>query len=367
MQLWSIAALLVAGIITGAIFPGKLTTIFGAATLYAFLPALIFEGAWRLDSQTMRRMWGPITMLAVPGVFCTAGIIAVCIHYAGGVPWTTALLLGAILGATDPVAVLAIFKRLGLPPALTTIVESEALLNDAVAVVIYRAVLASVVLASQANLPQVSAHAALGTLLGIVCGIVTACAAAALLGRTQQAVAYAALTVAGAYGSYYLAGRFDWSDIFAVLSFAVALRILQQKKISSDCSERTGRVWDVVAAIANAALFFLIGAALDVKQLGQALPISLLTVAAVLLARFAIVYGLLEFARPRLHLAWMSVVRLAGIRGALSLALALAIPQGIAGRELVINVTFVVVVLTLLVGLLTLERRVKNLPLDMRA
>jgi CPA1 family monovalent cation:H+ antiporter len=367
MQLWSIAALLVAGIIAGTIFPGKLTTVFGAATLYAFLPALIFEGAWRLDPATMRRMWGPIATLAVPGVFCTAGIVALCVHYAGGVPWTSALLLGAILSATDPVAVLAIFKRLGLPPALTTIVESEALLNDAVAVVLYRAVLASVVIASQSGALQVSAHAALGTLLGIVCGAVAACAAAALLGRTQQAVAYAALTVAGAYGSFYLAGRFDWSGIFAVLSFAVVLRILQQKKIGSVCSERTGKVWDVIAGIANSALFFLIGAALDVKQLGQALPIALLTVAAVLLARFAIVYGLLEFARPRLHLAWMSVVRLAGIRGALSLALALAIPVDIAGRELIVNVTFVVVVLTLLVGLLTLGRGVKNLPLDTRA
>src|SRR5581483_3248633 len=87
MQLSIIAALLAAGMITGAIFPGRLTSVFGAATLYVFLPALIFEGAWRLDSVTMRRMWGPIAMLAVPGVFCTAGIIAVCVHYGGGVPW----------------------------------------------------------------------------------------------------------------------------------------------------------------------------------------------------------------------------------------------------------------------------------------
>jgi CPA1 family monovalent cation:H+ antiporter len=366
MQLWSIAALLAAGIITGAVFPGKLAGVFGAATLYVFLPALIFEGAWRLDSVTMRRMWGPITMLAVPGVFCTAGIIAICIHYGGGIPWASALLMGAILSATDPVAVLAIFKRLGLPPALTTIVESEALLNDAVAVVIYRAVLAAVLVASQAGVLQASAHAALGTLLGIICGALAAGLAAVLLGRTQQALAYAVLTVAGAYGSYYVAGRFDWSGIFAVLSFGVVLRVLQQKAIGAECSERTGKAWDVIAGIANAALFLLIGTALDVKQLGSALPIAVLTLAAVLLARFAIVYGLLEFARPKLHVAWMSVVRLAGIRGALSLALALATPLAFLNRGLIVNVTFVVVVATLFLGLLTLGRRVKKLPAEAR-
>jgi len=365
MQLWSIAALLTAGIITGAIFPGKLTAIFGTATLYVFLPALIFEGAWRLDSGTMRRMWGPIAMLAIPGVFCTAAIIALCVHYGAGIPWTSALLLGAILSATDPVAVLAIFKRLGLPPALTTVVESEALLNDAVAVVIYRAVLAAVVIVSQTGALQVSWHAALGTLLGVLCGAVAAGVAALLLGRTQQALVYGALTVAGAYSSYYFAGRFDWSGIFAVLSFGVVLRLLQQERMGLDCSERTGKLWDVIAAVANAALFFLIGTALDIKQLGGALPVALLTLAAVLLARFAIVYGLLEFARPRLHIAWMSVVRLAGIRGALSLALALATPLAFPDRDLIVNATFVVVVLTLLLGLLTLGRRVRSL--DMRA
>ena len=75
MQLWYIAALLVAGIVAGIAFPGKLAPVFGAATLYLFLPALILEGAWRLETRTMGRMWGPILMLAVPGVVCTAEVL----------------------------------------------------------------------------------------------------------------------------------------------------------------------------------------------------------------------------------------------------------------------------------------------------
>lgn len=366
MQLGYIAALLVAGIIAGVIFPGRLTGVFGAATLYVFLPALIYEGAWRLESRRMGRMWGPILMLAVPGVICTAAIVAICVHYLGGIGWIPALLLGAILSATDPVAVLAIFRRLHLPHSLVTIVESEALLNDAVAVVIYRSVAAAAVVAAAAGLWQVAGHAAVGAVLGIVCGAVVAALASVMLGRTGQFIAYGVVTMAGAYGSYYLAARFDWSGIFAVLAFGVTLRLLQQRRLDASCSGAVGRFWEGIALVANAGLFFLIGSAIDITQIGRALPIALLTAAIVLASRFLIVHGLLEFARPRLHLAWLTVVRMAGIRGALSLALALAIPRGIAARELVVDVTFVVVVITLLVGLLTLERRVKNLPLEAR-
>ncbi len=366
MQLWYIAALLIAGIVAGVIFPGRLTGVFGAATLYVFLPALIYEGAWRLEPRTMRRMWRPILLLAVPGVIGTAAIIAVCVHYAGSVGWTAALLLGAILSATDPVAVLAIFRRLQLPHSLVTIVESEALLNDAVAVVIYRAVAAAATLTAAAGLWQVTGHALLGAVLGIVCGVAIGTLSALLLGRSAPLIAYGILTLAGAYGSYYVAARFDWSGIFAVLAFGITLRWLQRHRLSAACSEAVGRLWDAIALVANALLFFLIGSAIDITQIGRTLAVSLLTAAIVFAARFAIVHGLLGFARPRLHLAWLTVVRLAGIRGALSLALALSIPQGIPGRELVVTVTFVVVVITLLVGLLTLERRVKNLPLNDR-
>jgi CPA1 family monovalent cation:H+ antiporter len=363
MQLGFIAALLIAGVVAGVIFPGRLTGVFGAATLYVFLPALIYEGAWRLESRTMGRMWGPILMLAVPGVVCTAAIVAVCVHYLGSVGWIPALLIGAILSATDPVAVLAIFRRLRLPHSLVTIVESEALLNDAVAVVIYRGVVAAAALTAAAGLWQVTWQAALGAISGIACGLAIAAASALVLGQNRQFIAYGVVTLAGAYGSYYLATRFDWSGIFAVLAFGVLLRLLQQRRLDAACSESVGRFWEGIALVANAVLFFLIGSAIDITQIGRALPIALLTAAIVLATRFAIVHGLLEFARPRLHLAWLTVVRMAGIRGALSLALALAIPLGTAGRELVVNITFVVVVLTLLVGLLTLERRVKKLPL----
>jgi CPA1 family monovalent cation:H+ antiporter len=351
MRIAYIFPLLAAGIAVGLIVPGKLTDVFGAATLYVFLPALIFDGAWRLDAPAMRRMWRAIALLAIPGVLATAAIVAACTHYLGGIPWTAALLLGAILSATDPVAVLAIFRRSHLPRVLTTIVESEALLNDAVAVAIVRAVLAAAAVAASANLWHVTADALLSSLFGVLCGAALAFVCAWLGNTAAQPAGYAVLTFAGSYGSYYLAARFGWSGIFAVLAFGIALRACWQHRMGVSSSEFTGKIWDAVALAANAVLFFLIGAALDVGEIGRALPVSLLTAAVVLAARYAIVHGLLEFARPRLHVAWLTVVRLAGVRGALSLALALAIPAGFAQRQVVIDATFVVVVVTLLVAL----------------
>jgi CPA1 family monovalent cation:H+ antiporter len=330
------------------------------ATLYVFLPALIFEGAWRLHPPTMRRAWAAITLLAVPGVLCTAAIIGICVHYAGHLPWISALLLGAILSATDPVAVLAIFRRLRLPAALTTIVESEALLNDAAAVVLYRAVLAAAVLAT-VSLWQVTLHALLGTVLGIVCGVAVAMIAHLLLSRISHALLYGIVTLAFAYGSYYLAGHFDWSGIFAVLAFGIAIRLFRDRQVEAGDRESVGRLWEGIGLVANGALFFLIGAALDLTRLVPALPIALLTVAAVFLARFVTVYGLLHLVRPRLHIAWMTVVRMAGIRGALSLALALALPLALADRELIVDATFIVVVITLVLGSLTIDRRMELL------
>ncbi len=365
MKLWHIAALLVAGIAVGAVFPGRLTALFGQATLYAFLPALIFEGAWNLDFHLMRRAYAPIMLLAVPGVALTAVVIALCAHYVGAFNWDAALLLGAILSATDPVAVVAVFRRLPVPRELATIVESESLLNDAVAVVLYRALTAALLLsASAGGVLRATGHALLGVAIGIVIGAVLACAAALALRRHIGAAVQSAATCAGAYGAYILADHFGWSGIFAVLTFGIVVRELERHRISVASSQEVATFWDAIALIANVLLFFLIGAALDFTQLVHVLPAAAVTLGAVLLARVLLSYGLLSLARARLKPFWRTVVRMAGIRGALSLALALATPAAIAQRNLVINVTFAVVVVTILVGTLTLRQRLERLDLE---
>lgn len=365
MRLWHIAALLVAGIAVGVAFPGRFTTLFGQATLYVFLPALIFEAAWNLDFHMMKRQSLPIVLLAVPGVALTALVIALCVHYVGAFAWGSALVLGAILSATDPVAVVAVFRRLPVPRELATIVESESLLNDAVAVVLYRAVIAVIVLsAGAAGVWHAAWQAVLGVVVGVVIGGTLAYLAAFALRRQIAAPVQSVATFVGAYGSYVLCDHFGWSGIFAVLTFGIALRELERHRITVECAHGVGWFWDAVAILANFVLFFLIGAALDFTQLLHVLPAAGVTLGAVLLARVLLSYGLLAFARARLKPLWQTVVRMAGIRGALSLALALATPAAIGQRNLIVNATFAVVVVTILVGTLSLTRRLERLELE---
>lgn len=365
MKLWHIAALLVAGIAVGIAFPGRFTGLFGQATLYVFLPALIFEGAWHLDLRLMRRASVPIALLAVPGVVLTAGVIAVCVHYIGTFGWGAALVLGAILSATDPVAVVAVFRRLPIPRELATIVESESLLNDAVAVVLYRAILTAIIITpSIPHVVHAGAQAVVGVVIGIAIGGALAFAAAFALRRHISAPVQSIATFAGAYGAYVLADRGGWSGIFAVLTFGVALRELERRRISVESAEGVEKFWDAVALLANVVLFFLIGAALDFTRLVHVLPAVGITLGAVFLARVLLSYGLLAPARGYLRPFWRTVVRMAGIRGALSLALAIATPAAVAQRSLIINATFAVVVVTILAGTLTLEPRLERMQLE---
>lgn len=365
MRVWHFAVLLAFGIAAGIALPGRLTAFFGAATLYVFLPALIFEGAWNLDARLVLRAWKPIALLAAPGVVLTAGLVGVCVHYFGGFAWSAALVLGAILSATDPVAVVALFRRLPVPRALATIVESEALFNDAFAVVIYRAIVSAVLIGSgAAQMEHVVGVAAIGVVAGLLIGAALAYLAAFALRDAINASAQAAATLAGAYGAYFLAEHFRFSGIFAVIAFGMGLRELERRRVSVESANGVAHFWEIASAGANVALFFLIGAALDLTNLLHALPAVGVTVAAVLISRVALAYGLLSAVRHHLKPFWRTVVRMAGIRGALSLALALATPVGIPQRGLIVNATFAVVVLTILVGSLTLRRRLARLPLE---
>lgn len=353
MKPLALALLLFAGIAAGALTHGAFAPLFGTLTLDVFIPALIFEAAWALDIRVVRANARPIVLLALPGVALTAGVIA-CGARLAGLPWQSALALGAILSATDPIAVVAIFKRLNVPEALATIVESESLLNDALAVVLFRTVLASAAFATFAATAGVVYSAAIGALAAWIGSLV--------LRRTQSVAVHVVATVTGAYGTYVLCERIGGTGIFGVLTFAIALRALE-RTMTQACSRGVDGFWTLIAVAANGVLFFLLGAAVDIGRLGAWLPLIGATAAAVLLARIALAYGLLQLAREYVRLAWMHVVRMAGVRGALSVALAIALPASVAQRSGLIAATFAVAVITIALGALTYERRVERLDL----
>lgn len=354
MKIWHILVAVGAGVVVGLFEPGKFTYAFGQVTLYVFLPALLFEASWNINYRAMRRQWLAIATLAGPGVLLTALIVAGALSVVG-VPLAPALLTGAILSATDPLAIVAVFRRLRIPKTLATIVESESLLNDAVAVVLYRAIVLAIAMGAldARAIGGVSLLAIGGSIGGIAFGIVFAWAAAIVLRRNRDARVQIVATVLCAYGSYFVADYLHLSGIFATIACGIALRYFERSWITLSIVADVNAFWDVAAPASNALVFFLVGAALQIGSVVREPIFVAAALVAIALSRAAVAGLLLPFGYPR---PWLGVVRIAGMRGALSLALAIALPASIPYRQAIVDATFAVALATLLASSLTVAR-----------
>lgn len=358
MPLWVIVTLVLTGIGIGFAEPGRFSYAFGAATLYVFLPPLLFEAAWKLDPRQLLAVWRPVFALAVPGVAITTVTVAGALVLAG-FAWPPALLVGAMVSATDPIAVVAIFRRVTVPALLSTIVQSEALLNDGMAVVLYRAIL----LAIAGGLTfQSGAAATVGALVGVaggvLLGIALAFAIAYLAIRRNVGSIQMVATLAGAYGAYFISDAFHASGIFSVIAFGIALREIERRSIAVTVLEDVERFWDVLALCANALVFVLTGAAIDLWRVGHAPVAAMAALGGILAARLVLAYVLTPLAMGRFDRPWLRIVQVANARGALSLAMAIALPLSISARSTIIDVTFTIVLATLLSSAFTVPRAV---------
>ncbi|HZY99047.1 MAG TPA: cation:proton antiporter [Candidatus Baltobacteraceae bacterium] len=360
MKLWHIVAVVAGGVVYGVFEPGKLTDAFDQTTLYVFLPALLFEAAWNLNYRAIVRQWAAIATLAGPGVVITALMVAAGLTIVR-VPFGPALLAGAILSATDPIAVVAVFRRLPVPKTLATIVECESLFNDAVAVVLYRGVLAALALGVSAEtgpaLTTVALWAVGSSIGGIVLGIGLAFVAARLLRNRRAAGVQIAATVVCTYGSYFAADYAHLSGIFAVIACGIALRYYERRWLTLSIADEVRRFWDLAALGANVLVFFLVGAALQIGKVAQEPYFVVACLVAIAVSRVVVAGLLSPGGYPR---EWMGVVRVAGMRGALSLALAIALPLSTPYREAIVDATFAVALATLIASALTTDRVVRR-------
>lgn len=348
MRLWQILVVVALGIGYGFIAPGRFAYALGHATLYVFLPALLFEAAWNLSYRAIVRQWVAIATLAGPGVLLTAALVAGALSIIR-VPLGPALLAGAILSATDPIAVVAVFRRLKVPKSLLTIVECESLFNDAVAVALYRAVLVTLALGtvSVGAIALVTIETVAGAAGGAVFGVALAFVVARILRGSGNATVQIVATVVCAYGAYFAADYLQLSGIFATIACGIALRFFERSWITLRIADDVNRFWDVCALLANVLVFFMVGAALQIGRVAGAPAVAVACLAAIAVARIVVSGFLLLGPYPR---EWVDVVRVAGMRGGLSLALALAIPPTIPYREAIVDATFAVSLATLAVS-----------------
>jgi monovalent cation/hydrogen antiporter len=343
-----------------------------------FLPPLLNYAAFFSSPLDLRAHLRPILLLATGLVLFTMAAIAAVAHALIGLPWAAAFVLGAILAPTDPVAAEAVFRRLGVPGRVGTVVGGESLINDGTGLVAYRIAVAAVVFGTFS-----AWEAGLEFLLfgggGIIVGLVVGRVVLPLWARVREPAIFIALSLLTPYAVYILAEEvLHVSGILAVVSYGL-YRGWKDPRLFPDASTRMQNIsfWEVLVFILEAMLFVLIGQQLPsiLEGLGkysasQVLLYAALVYGVVLGARFV-----WFFAMPTIHPVFDRLLRgrylrapwqerlvmgWSGMRGAVSLAAALAVPLTIEGgapfpgRDLILFLTFAVILATLILQGLTL-------------
>jgi CPA1 family monovalent cation:H+ antiporter len=320
---------------------------------FVMLPLLVFEAAWQIKPQLLSRWLIPIILLATIGVLiCTAVTGAGLyfgIRHAQGFPWTAALLTGAILAATDPVAVVAKLKQVRAPEELATLFEGESLFNDATAVVLFTLLLSWA--QHEPGPGSVAVFFANVLLGGIAIGLTAGLLASigVLFLRSSAASVIALLFTA--FGSFYLAEHiFHVSGIIAVMTAAIVARFCLREQHDS-ALKGIGSTWDWLGLLMNTVLFTLMGLTITVDMFTDQWLTMLIAIGAATLARFAAVYGCAAIARltrRQIPPNWSPILGLGGMRGAVAIALVLSLPVALPYWWTVQSAVFAVVLFTLL-------------------
>lgn len=353
--------LAVAGLLTGEGFKELLVDI--------FLPILIFEAALGLSTREFMRNLLAIVALASVALVISTALVGAALTLALGVPLLAALLFGALISATDPVAVVAVFRELGVPKRLLTLVQGESLLNDGVAIVLYNILLLGAVtgvLSVGKGIAEFAIVIVGGLLRGSVIGVV-----AVMLLRGLDRLPAAALSIAVAYGSFVFAESvLHASGVMAAVAAGITIGGLMESRAQQPVRELLRDLWDALGYIANALLFRFIGLALDFELLRENLAAIGVAIAAVLVSRPLVVFPLVTVLEKCAHIPRVGnrnsavIVWGGGLRGGVALALALALPEELAQREQFIAMCGGVVLVTLLFNATTISFVVHLLGLD---
>ena len=325
------------------------------------LPPLLFEAALNLDWRELRADLAPILALSTIGVVISAAIVAAGMVRLIGWPIPSAVIFGILIAATDPIAVIAMFKDTGVKGRLRLLVESESLFNDGVAAVLFALALIWAQAGSNNGLAASELSRAIATVAGggIVLGLASGALAILVAGRTSDHLVETALTAVAAYGSFLLAEHFHLSGVLACVSAGLVmgnlglLREDDQSSLSARARTFVVEFWEFAAFIANSLVFLLIGLrAGAIPFAGIGLTTLVIANLLVLLGRALTVYPLcLGFAgsRWRIPMARQHVLWWGGLRGALALALALSLPESLPYRDEIVIAAFGVVTFSVIV------------------
>jgi monovalent cation:H+ antiporter, CPA1 family len=341
--------------------------------LYVFLPTLIFESAFNLNARQLWHNIVPIMTLAVPGLLISTGIIAGILVLATDIPLLPALLLGSILSATDPVAVIALFKQLGAPMRLTILVEGESLFNDATAIVLASILIGAIALDTGGEgIGLVGASMEFFSVFfgGLIVGWLLGISSAILLGKVRADVYIeTTLTTILAYASFLIAEQmFHVSGVVAVVAAGLTLGSWGRIKISPSVRHYIDHFWEYMAFVATALIFLMVGMRANLSELWQSSDVLIWVIVGMLLSRAIVIFTMIPLSNQipgsePTNRAYQKVMYWGGLRGAIALAIVLSIPE-FELSELFVSLVMGAVLFTLLVQGLSIEWLVDKLGLS---
>jgi CPA1 family monovalent cation:H+ antiporter len=345
---------------------------------FVFLPALVFESALAIDVRRLMADIWPILLLAIIGLLVSAFMVGGAVWAVAGMPFVVCLLLGAILSATDPVAVVAIFKDLGAPKRLAVLVEGESLFNDATAIVLFN-ILAAMILTGAGASVSAGMQSFLTVFIGgILVGLVMSWLYVKIIARVfNMAVVEVTLTISLAYLSFLVAEHYlHVSGVMATVVSALMIGSRGRTAISSDGWHLLKETWETIGFWANSLIFVLVGLAVPMIMSNISSDYWLvLTVALIsaFIARAGLTYVMvpaMAFLRIGMPVSggFRSVMWWGGLRGAVSLALALSVYENpsysLEVREFVVTLVCGFVLFTLFVNAPTVGLVMRFFQLD---
>lgn len=351
-----------------------------------FLPPLIHAAAWQASPRHLRAVARTVTLLALGLVFVTTAAVGVVAHtVVPGLSWTSALLLGALVSPTDTVAATAIFRRLGVPERVVGLVEGESLFNDGAALVLYR-IAAGAAVTGSFSLGEAARDLVVVGTGGILLGLAVAVMVGEVRRRLEDPTLEIVITILTAYLAYLPAEELHLSGILAAVSSGLYLGWRSNRDFSSSTRLQAVSFWTVFIFVLESLLFILIGLAvpdvldgLENRSLGELLWWGAAVSLAVILSRllFTLAVGALEIRWDRrrnaahpLDLRDRTVIGWSGMRGAVSVAAALALPlttdagAPLPDRDLIIFLTFATIGATLVLQGLTLGPLIRRLGVE---
>jgi CPA1 family monovalent cation:H+ antiporter len=328
-----------------------------------FLPGLLFEGSLYLDFQQFWRNRLNIISLAVPGVVATIALTTLILtqvaQWLGSVPnfsWKYALVFGSLIAATDPIAVVATFRKLGAPKRLSMIMEGESLINDGTGIVFFTLSL-SLVAGTRVSFGGLAVDFLAIVGVGLIIGAAVGLLVSQIIKRVDDAMIEITLTTLAAYGAFMAAEQFHYSGVIAAVTAGLFCGNYALKIMTPSSRIAVESFWDYTAFALNSVVFLLIGFEVHVQSLLSTWQMILVAFLAVTLGRAVVILGasaLARLTRERIPWSWSWVLTWGGLRGALPMVLVLSLQRNFPHRDLLVTMTFGVVLISILLQGLTM-------------